>query len=133
MRKFRLRSWTMAAGVYVEEAAEWARTLTRAESGGRPGHYAPAMKRVARRVGVPAGLLRDLHYRPPKTIAADRYAALGAAFTDERSPYRTLRASATAKTALGALLLGVADRLAGEDLQTLGGEAGSAEPAASQT
>ena len=109
----------------MEEASDWAHALTRAECR-FPGDYGPAMARVARDIGVPGRLLWRLRYRAPKTIDVHHYAALGAAYADER--YRAARAATTAKTTMGALLLGVADRLVGEDFPAVG-EAGSDEVA----
>lgn len=117
MSKFRLRSEDMSASAYVEETKDWASALTRAESR-FPGDYGPAMERVARKAGVPPGLLWRLRYRTPKSIATEHYAALGAYFASQQSRYRAERAAYAPKTALGAILLRAADFVAGETSRT---------------
>ena len=115
MRKVYLRSLKMSqAGEFVDEARSWALALVRAESR-FPGDYASAMRRVARRAKVPFGLLWSLHYRLPKTIPVERYAALAGAYADaQRDRYRTERSGIEATTWLGKILLRAADRVAGD-------------------
>ena len=105
----------MSAAAYVEEARGWAKAVTRAESR-FPGDYGPAMDRVARKSGVPSGVIWRLHYRKPKSIATDHYAALGAYFANHEASYRTERSLRLDGSALGALLLRAADRLAGQEV-----------------
>lgn len=102
----------MSASAYVEEARSWAHGVTISETR-FPGDYGPAMDRVARKAGVPSGLLWRLRYRTPKSIATEHYAALGAYFASQQSRYRAERAAVEPKTALGAFILRAADRLAG--------------------
>lgn len=100
---------------FVEEAEQWARDLVRDECR-FPGDYRPAMKRVAARSRVPYGLIWNLHYRLPKTLDVEKYAALGAFYADEQKrKFMSERSKVRATTALGALLLRAADRLAGEE------------------
>jgi hypothetical protein len=113
-----------SALAFVEEAGRWARALVWDECR-RPGDYADAMRRVSRRTRVPFGLLWNLHYRQPKTIGVEKYAALGAAYCDyQRRKYQEEREAAAPSTALGAALLRAADYLARQDDEgvTDGGE-----------
>lgn len=100
----------MSDAAFVEEARGWAKALVRAECR-FPGDYAAAMARLARRIGVPSGLLTDLHYRPPKRVSVSQYVTLAGAYVDAQRRYRVERDAAAPKTALGRALLGVADRL----------------------
>ena len=117
MRKqFLQRSWAMSAAstAYVVEAAEWAKQIVRSEAR-FPGDYGPAMKRAARKVGVPFGLIWRLHYRAPNKIDVSDYAALGLFIDEQRKRFRGQRNDVQAHTAVGRALLGFADRLAGEE------------------
>jgi len=66
----------------VEQSALWARELTRREARG-PGDIESAWHRLARRYGVPFRTFWALRYRPPKTICADLYLRLCAAYQAE--------------------------------------------------
>ena len=110
MREAFLRGLKMRASAFVDEAEECARALVRAESR-FPGDYGPAMRRVARRLGISFGTLFDLHYRKPKQIAAERWAAL---VMEHAEQYRKERSAVHPRTAAGAALLRAADFVAGE-------------------
>lgn len=115
MCKVYLRGLIMRAEAFVEEASVWAKALVRQECR-FPGDYLPAMRRVARRLGLPFSILWALHYRKPKSLAVERYAALARAYADEQArKYREERAAITATTALGKALLRALDSLAGEE------------------
>jgi len=66
----------------VEQSALWARELTRREARG-PGDIESAWHRLQARYGVPFRTFWALRYRPPKTIAADLYLRLCAAYQAE--------------------------------------------------
>ena len=100
---------------YVEEARNWARELVRNEAR-FPGDYGPAMKRMARKAGVPFGAVWSLHYRTPQTIGVEVYVALGAYYGEQHRKYREERAETQPRTALGRALLRAADALAGEEV-----------------
>ena len=117
-KKFLRSGQVTDAGVYVEEASRWARSLVHSEARG-PGDHQNAMRRVARRLHVPFNTLWRLHYRKPKTIGAEIFCALGEAIDAQPRRYREERALLEPKTALGRLLLRAADRLAGEDPKAL--------------
>ena len=104
----------MNAGTFVHEAQVWARALCRAESR-FPGDYGPAMRRLARKTGISFGLIWNLHYRVPKSIAAHDYVNLGAYYLEQERRYRAMRGSIEAGTPLGRALLTMADRLDCQD------------------
>lgn len=106
------------ASVFVEEAKGWARELVVSDSR-MPGDYKNAMRRVARKAAVPFHLIWSLHYRPPKSIDVGQWAALGNFYAGQRQKFNAERAAVMPRTALGALLLGAADRLAGQDAGVL--------------
>ena len=64
---------------YVERAGMMVRALVWSESVG-PNQWGLARQRVSERYGISAGLIRDLEYRPPKTLPAHTYARIEAAF-----------------------------------------------------
>jgi len=66
----------------VEQSVFWARELTRREARG-PGDIEGAWRRLQQRYGVPLRTFWALRYRPPKTIAADIYLRLCAAYQAE--------------------------------------------------
>jgi len=66
----------------VEQAATWARELTRRESRG-PGDIEASWRRLARRYGVPLQMFWRLRYRPPKTVSAEVYLRLCGAYRAE--------------------------------------------------
>ena len=103
----------MPASVYVEEATRWAKAAAREESR-FPGDYQPAIERVALKVGVSKGLLWNLLYRPPKSIAVEAYTALAIYTNEQERRYRGERAEVAPKTRLGRLLVRTADALVGE-------------------
>jgi len=72
----------MGAGALVDEARGWARDLLRAETRGW-GDRPQAMRRLARRLGVPWRAIEALLYRPPKSIGAEIYLALAQAARGE--------------------------------------------------
>lgn len=112
MGKLFFRSKDMKSAAYVEEAREWAKSLVHEESR-FPGDYGPAMRRIASRIGVSFKLLYRLHYEPPKSLSVEKYSRLGEVYGEQRK-YRQGRPEA--KTALGRALVGLADRLSGEDV-----------------
>jgi hypothetical protein len=95
---------------YAEEGVSWAQYFLRNEAS-RPGDYAHAMRRVARRAKVPFSLLWALHYRPSKRIATGQYALLGRHIAHVQQAKCHEPSSHLAKTALGKALLADADRL----------------------
>lgn len=69
--------------VYVVRARDWARCLTARENRGY-GDFLPAMRRLARRIGLRSWRdLWTLHYRPPNRIFADIYEPLRLAYEAE--------------------------------------------------
>jgi hypothetical protein len=69
-----------------------------------PGDYLSAMKRVAERFSLQYGLFCDLRYRKPKSLGIEDYFALFQAYIETRN-------AAEAKTRIGTMLLGVADKI----------------------
>jgi hypothetical protein len=80
---------TMNAALYVNEAQEWAKSLTRWEARG-PGDLENAMRRLETRYGIDSNTLWSLRYRPPKRIFVDVYEQLRAAYQHERERQRKL-------------------------------------------
>lgn len=72
----------MTDATFVEEAAGWARKLTRGESRG-PGDMENAWVRLENRYGVPASVFWALRYRRPKEIKTSLYFRLRAAYEAE--------------------------------------------------
>jgi hypothetical protein len=66
----------------VEQSVFWARELTRREARG-PGDIEAAWHRLQHRYGVPFRTFWALRYRRPKTITADIYLRLCAAYQAE--------------------------------------------------
>lgn len=66
----------------VEQSALWARELTRREARG-PGDIESAWHRLQARYGVPFRTFWALRYRRPKSITADIYLRLCAAYQAE--------------------------------------------------
>lgn len=66
----------------VDQAADWARELTRAEARG-PGDIENAWRRLEHRYGVPASTFWGLRYRKPKDVLASVYIRLRAAYQAE--------------------------------------------------
>lgn len=64
---------------HVEQSRAWATALVRAECRGA-GDKGPAMRRVARRIGVAFSRLWALDYRPPKDVPASMYQRLARAY-----------------------------------------------------
>lgn len=110
----------MSASAFVEEARDWAKELVRTESR-RPGDHKPAMRRVARRVGVTFALLKNLHYRPPKSISVNDYLALYLDYhaNEQSRKFREERANTKAKTLLGQILLRTADALVCQGIEAV--------------
>lgn len=81
-KKF-LRGDQMSDAVFVDEAAEWARDLTRRESRG-PGDEQNAWRRLETRYGIAFGTFWGLRYRKPKTIVTSLYFRIRAAYDAER-------------------------------------------------
>ena len=103
----------MSAAVYVDEAVSWAKALVVAEMQGARDH-GPAMERVASKARVPFTVLWNLHYRRPKAISTESYAALGAYFGEQQRKYRAERLAIIAVTPLGKMLVRAADFVSGE-------------------
>jgi hypothetical protein len=120
MDKMYLRSWVMRAEAFVEEASAWAKELVRGESR-YPGDYLPAMKRVASKLGLPFTVLWALHYRKPKSLGVEKYAAIAKAYADAQARKRNQeRESVQATTPLGKALLRASDYLVREEGEDLG-------------
>ena len=66
----------------VEQAASWARELTRREVRG-PGDLENAWRRLEARYGVPVNTFWQLRYRRPKDIVASLYFRLSGAYQAE--------------------------------------------------
>lgn len=64
-----------AAKTPVDQAASWANAIVLRECRG-PGDLPNAMDRIARRYGVPKGVLWSLRYRKPSDISASAYLKL---------------------------------------------------------
>lgn len=71
-----------SAADFVDRARVWADALVWKECNG-PGDLVEARHRVEARYGIPATLLRDLRYRPPKRIAAELYERLRIAYRNQ--------------------------------------------------
>lgn len=82
MCKHRLQEKRMNDAAYVDEAAAWARELTRREARG-PGDMENAWQRLETRYGVPASAFWALRYRKPKDILASVYFRILAAYEAE--------------------------------------------------
>ena len=80
-KKF-LREAQMSDAAYVDQAADWARSLTKIEARG-PGDIENAWRRLEQKYGVPARAYWALRYRPPKNIVASIYFGLRAAYEAE--------------------------------------------------
>ena len=72
----------MSEAVFVDEAAEWAKALTRNEARG-PGDLENAMHRLEVRYGVPWRTFWALRYRKPEWITALTYQRLRSAYQAE--------------------------------------------------
>ncbi len=72
----------MSDASVVSEAKGWANFLVRSESHG-PGDTDNAMRRVARRYGLPNSTLWALRYRAPKDLLASVYLKLRSAYQAE--------------------------------------------------
>lgn len=77
-----LRGEQMTDSAYIDDAARWARELTRAESRG-PGDMRNAWHRLERRYGVPARTFWALRYRRPKDLWTSIYLRLRSAYEAE--------------------------------------------------
>lgn len=67
---------------YVDQAAEWAKALTRSETRG-PGDQPNAWRRLEARYGIPEYAFWSLRYRKPKDVAVSLYMRLQAAYRAE--------------------------------------------------
>jgi hypothetical protein len=67
---------------YVDQAAEWAKELTRSETRG-PGDQPNAWRRLEARYGISAHTFWSLRYRKPQDIAVSIYMRLQAAYQAE--------------------------------------------------
>jgi hypothetical protein len=67
---------------YVDQAAEWAKALTRTETRG-PGDQPGAWRRLEARYGISAHTFWSLRYRKPQDIAVSIYMRLQAAYQAE--------------------------------------------------
>lgn len=72
----------MSDVAYVEQAAEWAKSLTQSETRG-PGDQPNAWRRLEARYGIAEYTFWSLRYRRPKDIAVSIYARLQAAYQAE--------------------------------------------------
>lgn len=115
-KKVRGSEMSMSEATLVEQARGWAEGLCKDEERGR-ADFLGAMERVARRLRLPFGFLKELVYRPPKKISAGRFLALAAAHDEylQRKRYREERAAFEPSTALGRLMVRTANYLADEE------------------
>lgn len=82
MSKNKFLGDVMTDAAYVDQAAEWAKALTRAESRG-PGDLENAWRRLEARYGVSPNTFWSLRYRRPKDIAVSVFVRLRAAYQAE--------------------------------------------------
>jgi hypothetical protein len=68
--------------LYVDQAAEWAKALTRSETRG-PSDQPHAWRRLEARYGIPSQTFWSLRYRKPRDIAVSIYMRLQAAYQAE--------------------------------------------------
>lgn len=107
----------MDGNAFVEEASHWAKKLVLSEMR-CPGDHGPAMRRIARQVGVRWTLLKNLHYRLPHDVGTAEFTALGEAYA-QRKLYQQERENYTPKTALGRILVGLLDAALDEKVGAL--------------
>lgn len=118
MSQIHLWSALMSAAALIDRARGMAAALISAESRG-PGDTINAMRRIARRDGIPYAALWALRYKPPKDIYASIWVKLTAAheamcerqlqkYTHERIKF------GADTTGLSAALVSAADALAGK-------------------
>jgi len=103
---------SMSEASLVERARHWTEYLCEAEERGH-NDFGGAMTRVALHLRLPFGFLKELLYRPPKTISTGRFLALAIAH-DERAMEQGDHAEPLAfdpSTPLGRVLLRVAASL----------------------
>jgi len=103
---------SLSESAFVEKARHWTERLCTEEERGH-ADFVSAMSRVAWRLRLPYGFLKELLYRPPKTISAGRFFTLAVAH-DERLGRRDSRTEERAfdpATALGRTLIRMADAL----------------------
>lgn len=88
-KKLRGSDMSMSESVLVERAKAWTESLCRDEQHGRTD-FTEAMRRLALRLRIPFGFLRELTYRPPKRISAGRFLILAKAYDEhlQRKKYR---------------------------------------------
>lgn len=67
---------------YVDQAAEWAKSLTQSETRG-PGDQPNAWRRLEAKYGIPEYAFWSLRYRKPRDIAVSLYMRLHAAYQAE--------------------------------------------------
>lgn len=99
-----------ASSEYVDDATDWAKALVLAETR-CAGDYGNAMRRVARRVGVPFSVLWNLHYRSPKTVEANAFERLGVSYANVQNRQHNDGVEYAPRTALGRLLYRTANAL----------------------
>lgn len=103
---------------YVDQAAEWANSLTRVETRG-PSDQPNAWRRLESRYGIPAHTFWSLRYRRPRDIAVSIYMRLQAAYQAEceRQTKRLLHEIEITKKVAGASHAAVvaAEALVGEE------------------
>lgn len=106
----------------VDLAREWARLMINRESRG-PGDRTNAMRRIAKRNGLSFNLLWSLIYRPPSDMFCGVFDKLEKAYENELRRTADLleheRKTIDPKTAVGKTLVGLSDRLAGSQNETL--------------
>jgi hypothetical protein len=111
-KKVRGSEMSMSEATLVNQARSWTEGLCKDEERGH-ADFLGAMERVARRLRIPFGFLKELVYRPPKRISAGRFLTLAAAHDERLRRQSTQPADIafTPSTALGRTLLNVADAL----------------------
>lgn len=111
-KKFLESGEMSSSGEYVEDASDWAKALVLSETR-CAGDYGNAMRRVARKLGVPFSVIWNLHYRPPKTVAANMFERLGASYAHEYHRHQRQGAGYAPRTALGRLVFRAAASIDG--------------------
>ena len=114
MGKLFFRSKDMKSAAYVEEEKRGSgrnRSFTR--KAGSPAITALPCGASPLASAFRSSFLYRLHYEPPKSLSVEKYSRLGEVYGEQRK-YRQGRPEA--KTALGRALVGLADRLSGEDV-----------------
>jgi hypothetical protein len=118
VREKSLQDSPMSDAAYVDQAADWAKALTRNEARG-PGDLENAMHRLEARYGVPWRTFWALRYRKPEWITAFTYQRLRDAYQAECERqmrlYQHELEITKAKAGADQALVSAAAALAGED------------------